>query len=181
MTTPNANDVNEIKDGETIALFLSKFDPATMDHWRAIEALLKRQDTKNIWLVPIGSEHGRHMATIMAADFGANGNKITTCQTMKTNDKEAADWISSHFKKYKFRAVVLASENDEFTEVNEPIVIRFKSQHAKTETIDVIGLDNFLPSPMDVIERIKCGHDESRNFIPAVWNYIQRKKLYRMN
>lgn len=177
-------DPNPLETGDTILLLVGEFSPPTMNHYRAIEALLGRPGWKNIWITPSGIDdgHTRNLTNILAADFSANGKKVSCCTIGADKALSVSDtisWIRNKFPYLNFRIAVVDPDpcpKDSEKTVFVKLGVRGDSV---PEGADLIALENYLPVPIDLKDRIKNGSDESRNLIPSIWNYIQRHKLYR--
>jgi hypothetical protein len=188
--------------GDTVVLLVGNFDPPTNDHLRAVQALSAEPSIKHVWLAPlsglgedtdIGREkvddpardkRVRDMVTIFCADLvAATGIRATAC--MVGLDKkiqrrtELVEKCRAMFPYLKFKVATLPSAlgNEDFMVALgrgpaffSPLLGGFRGK--------TIRVEGFLPVG-DVVGRIKAGKDESRSIMSSVWDYIQRRRLYR--
>lgn len=181
---PNPHDAKSTEPGDGIVVLVGSFDPPTMDHWRAVEALLARPDVKHVWLAPLHGENNdkvMSMTMLLATDLAAGHKQPTVCTVALdkklTDTKELMSWIRGRYTANPFR---LAAISPDAVEDSYPTIkVAFGPGAGTTGSTESVVLDKFLPVPADVKARIQGGSDESRNFPAPVWEYIQRHKLYR--
>jgi len=171
--------------GDTVLLMTGSFSPPTMNHYRAVEALMSRPEWKHIWIAPIYSndDHVKGLTTTFVVDLCANGKQISCCtiglDKKLSSTQDVTDWVRKKFPYLNFRIAVV--DPDPCPKDSEKTV--FVKLGVKGDVVpdgaDLIALESFSAVPADLLERIKNGSDESRNIPPPVWNYIQRHKLYR--
>lgn len=166
--------------GDNILLFMDKFDPPTLDHARAIDALFTYG--KWVWLCPIDTnKNACDMANIITVDMRANNKNVDFCSAAVDKKINVEDFLSWIRKKYPDQNFIVASLNGQYFEVKRQwisVVVGEKSGQVKPGGI-VLSVEKFLPSPTDIQKRIISGSDESRHFIRPVWDYLQRHRLYR--
>jgi len=183
MSLEKAQQEEPVKSGDTIALFVGSFDPPTMDHYRAVEALQTCPEIKQVWICPLSGasdNHVRGMASIMSVDMATSSTKVSLCtialdKTM-TEAKQAIDWVRAKFPYLKFKAATL---NPDSVADSQPTIQVFLGVAGVVAEGASAVTAKFTVSPPDLKLRIKSGSDESRNFVAPVWNYIQKHKLYR--
>lgn len=173
----------EIKPGDKIALFVSNFDPPTMDHVRAAEALAAYSGISRVWICPASADndsHARNMSSILCSDLTANGKSVSLCTVgldKKLNAAEALAWVRSKFKYLRFQPAVVSPEA--VLPGEETIQVLFGPGKAIQEGTTGIVLDKFLPVVPDLKARVAAGMDESRSFPSPIWDYIQKNRIYR--
>lgn len=189
MTNPTPQDAKQMEYGDMVAMFVGEFDPPTMDHVRAVEALLARPEIKHVWICPISTSkdqnhvaHVRNMATIFCMDFSSSGRQLSCCTAMLerkiTTFKEAIEWARSTFPAYAFRLATVAPEVAGDVESTYFVTLGVSGAVAPEGT-SVLALENYVSVPKDLKTRIRSGIDESRNFVQPIWRYIMKHILYR--
>ena len=88
----------------------------------------------------------------------------------------ARDMCLKRFKGLKFKIAAVA---ERFAAQADFVVQFGNSAGISPKGAMSLPLKSYVSVPADVAARIGSGSDESRNFVPAVWNYIQKHKLYR--
>lgn len=180
---PSPIDAKQAEHGDMVALLVGGFDPPTIDHARAVEALLALPDIKHVWVAPrargakgTGSDHVRAMATMFCADMMTSTRAQVTCCTAgldKGIESPAALLTLCRVKfpylRFTLAAVAPDQEGD--------IVVSLRNQPSGKNR--VIRLDDFLPATDGIHARIADGRDESRNICAPVWRYIQTHRLWR--
>lgn len=181
---PSPHDADVTKFGDTVILFVGSFDPPTMEHYRAIEALLSRPEAQHIWVCPLSGSNDRHvrdMASILVNDFSSNGKLVSYCtialDKKMTDHKQAIEWVRNKFSYLKFQLATVAP--DVAPDTSSFFQIAFGQSRVTPQGATGIILDKFAPIPPDLKGRIKAGMDETRNFITPVWDYVQKHRLYR--
>jgi nicotinic acid mononucleotide adenylyltransferase len=174
----NPNDVKQPDPGDRIALLVGNYDPPTMDYYRAIEALLSFGGIKNVWLCPLkANDDIWAMTNSLAVDFCVNGRPLTACLLKNKTPTDYAAWARKRYPELNF---TIASVEKEEQDSEKTIFVKIGNEAVTTsQQVDVLVVDKFVPMPIDLKDRIKGGSDEARCFIPAIWNYIQKHKLYR--
>jgi len=181
-TKGDLQNVKAPADGDTIILFADCFDPPTLDHSRAAEALLLLH-SHWLWLCPLPpiepkhAEHVRNMTSVLTFDL----KRVSTC-TVALDKRVGVDglleWAQKRFPKNKF--VVASMREAVFSRKTTTLCVKFGSQEGVVPPGGtIVPLDKYLPTPADVKQRIASGSDESRHFVRPVWDYIQKRRLYR--
>ena len=189
MRKASVGDIKEPQPGDTIALFSGSYDPAHLDYARAMDILVKRPGISAIWVCPLhpripesdAEKRVRDMATIFCADRAGAGNPCPTCCTVALDKKMASEaWLLEWARtSYPFLRFVLATMNPN-PDCDQPIIIKFAMQDPSTRPgTSVLFVNQFFPVGHGMKDRIRSGSDESRNFTPGVWSYIQENKMYR--
>lgn len=171
-----------------IALLLGSFDPPTLDHERAVGALLSYSGIESVWVCPsFGSnaDHVRNMCQAFCLGMSAGGKQVAACTVgldKKINDRLCvAEWISSKFRTYSFRTAYVAPL-DVGIDVDGAMCVQIGNACSPVSSGQVaIKLDKFIPVRQDLKESIRAGNDEGRSVPLGVWAYIQNHKLYRDN
>jgi len=176
------SDAKEPESGDLIVVLVGDYDPPTMAYYRAIEALFKRPEVNHVWVSPSRSKIASfswEMASILALDFAVNKKQIGQCLLNDKSPNEIISWLRNN-KRYSDKKFRLASVDDPLadSEITYCIKLGIKGD-TSPEGVELITLEEYAPIPMDFKERIKAGSDESRIFIPAIWSFIQKNKLYR--
>ena len=178
-------ETGQLKAGDRVALFVGNFNPPTIEHFRAIEAVLTRPEINRIWIAPLSGEndlHVRAMVSILAADFCSRGKIVSNCTVgldKKMSDhKQIADWVRTKFQYLKFQLMTVAPETA--PDIESFLQISF-GQHGGTNATGstAVILDKYPPVSSDLKLKIQAGMDESRNFIAPIWSYLVKNKLYR--
>lgn len=171
---------NERKDTDTIALLVGKFDPPSIDHYRCIDAILSANLANRIWVCPLGNddEHVRAMAALICTEATQPGRLVSLCSVALDKGLESPDelriWCERKFKN-RFILGFLDSELKRSTGIAVVVGNKVAIENGNAQIV----LPKFLPVHEDIKSRIKNGRDERKSFIPSVWNYIQKNKLYR--
>jgi hypothetical protein len=177
--------LNEPEHGSTMILFIGDFNPPTMDHFRVIEALLKRPDIKGIWLCPLyvsENEHVKAMVNMLALDFSIQGKQVVSCSVALNlgikDAKGVLEKIRTLYPFFNFQLATIAPLS--VLDYRHTFFVKIGSAHV-TEPQGTIGinLQQVLPVPDDVLVRLKNSEDVSRHFPKSIWMYLQKHKLYR--
>jgi hypothetical protein len=110
----------------------------------------------------------------------ATKKQVGCCLVGVSKGFDSSDQLSTWCRKYypglKFKIARLAG----YAETRTDIEIGFAGQNLSTLlSFEQICLSKFLPPPSNLVERIRSGADESRNFLTPIWEYVQRHRLYR--
>jgi hypothetical protein len=171
-------------------LFVGKFDPPHINHVRAASAIMRHSDVESVWIFPLASDndkHVRNMCTIWCADMSLGGEKPVCCTAGLDKGlataTEAWEWTKARFPALDLKMAMFEKEFD-FADDDKDAV--WSSYTIKTGggrvTANLGGrfiVLNFPSVPPDLVERIKGGSNESRNFIAPIWDYLQKHRLYR--
>jgi hypothetical protein len=128
-----------------------------------------------IWLCPIDSTpESRDMSTILGTEMSsALGRRISCCLSGKKSVKGILGWCRKIYPMLKFKTAKI--EMSEGADME----ILFSGQVSSGKS-NAIMLSRYVPvSRDDIVNRIRAGGDEARNFTASVWEYIQKKRLYR--
>ena len=104
--------VKEPRDGEMIVLLTDSFDPATLDHERAIRALLALKGVSSVWACPLGGygKEAKDMCTILCSAIG--DRRLGMCTMAFDTDvrlpQAARDMCLKRFKGLKFKIAAVA-------------------------------------------------------------------------
>lgn len=172
--SPSPNDSPQLSYGNTVVLFCGHYNPAHIGYLRAVEELISR-DMGYIWLCPIGSTpESMDMSTILGTEMSsAFGKRIGCCLSGKKSIKEILGWCKKTYPMLKFKTAKIEMEEDADLE------ILFSGQVPSIQS-KAIMLSKYIPVLSDdIIKRIQEGKDETRNFTASVWEYIQKKRMYR--
>lgn len=178
---PSPHDAPQSKQGDLVVLLTGFFDPLHLDYIRAANSLRLRPKVGHIWLAPLSGgmdEHVRNMCTIAACD--SKGLFLGVCtggldKKLKTVSELVA-WCRKSFPYLEFMSATLASQNSLGVVADCHVVF---ASDAYCPDGEVIVIGEFLPVPADIQARIKSGSDEARNFQAPVWEYVQKRRLYR--
>ena len=180
MSSPN--DAKQPADGDMIALLVGDYDPPTMDACRAAEALLAKSGIDGVWLCPLSgsnSIHARNMASLLCTHFSASGRQVSLCSVALDKNMEPAmlsKWCRQRFPALRFR---LASVQPMEVQDSERTLFMVFGSGKAPHGADGVSLGKFAAVPSDIKERIARGEDRARDFVLAVWAYIQKNRLYR--
>ena len=179
---PSPSDAKQHEEGDTVAILVCDCDPPTMNVYRAIEALLSRPGIDGVWLCPPPASnptHARNMASILCMDFSATGKQVSLCSVALDKNMDSATlvkWCRKKFPALRFR---LASVQPMAVQDSEKTLYVVFGSGKAPHGADGVSMGKFAAVPVDVKERIARGEDRSRDFIPAVWGYVQKNRLYR--
>jgi hypothetical protein len=179
---PSPSDAKQHKDGDMVAVLVADCDPPTMNVFRAVEALFNRSGIDCVWLCPLPSsspDHARNMASLLCMDFSAAGKQVSLCSAALDKNMDPAmlaKWCRERFPALRFR---LASVQPLAVQDRERTLFLVFGSGAAPHGADGVSLGKFVAAPDDVKERIARGEDRSRDFVPAVWGYVQKNRLYR--
>lgn len=177
------HDAKQLSQGDTVFLLVGGYDPPHIGYCRAAEVLLSKPGVSDVWLTPLGATSEiKDMCMLVASDMSSGGRQVGCClSATDATDKnfssapEAISWCRKAFPYLKFRVAHVTG--DEVPDGD--VVVRFASQSKSSAGGEVVLLEKLLPPPTDLKEKISRGVDESRNFQPPVWEYIQGRRLYR--
>lgn len=187
--TPHDQDTT--KFGDTVALLIVDGDPPTLDCQRAVEALRATPGIKDVWLTPYCQSYMikdaksdrtqavRDMCSIAAIEIGIGCCTIAIDKELPFPSRIKEECMRL-FPYFEFKRATIGdqwwSESD--------VTVKFASAgrlspiQEKTKSDAQIVIVNCLECP-DVRRLIESGRDASRFLQPPVWNYIQKRKLYR--
>jgi hypothetical protein len=187
MPKPLPTDGVQLNDGDTVILLCGSYSPAHIGYFRALEALAKRKATE-IWIAPLYAlltDGVQDMCTMLATEASvATKRQIGCCLAGLSkgflNVEELIPWCHSRYPGLKFLTAKLHGYGCGKTDIE----IRFSGQEIPPARGPYLGkeaifLSQYLPVPDNLVERIQSGMDESRNFLAPVWEYVQKRKLYR--
>lgn len=183
MSIEQSQQEDRTKMGDTIALFVGSFNPPTMDHCRAIEAVKASSGINHVWVCPLpgaADPSVRAMVSILSFDMTANGNRVSLCTIAldkKLDSTQAVEWVRTKFPYLNFKVATLAPET--VPDSQQTLQVFLGTAGVVAEGAAAVVAEKYAPAPPDIKERIKAGSDESRNFVGPVWDYIQKNKLYR--
>jgi hypothetical protein len=181
-TSPDA----EPQDGDHIALLMSPFNPPTMDHVRAVEALLKWNNIKHVWICPLASDADIKSVKEMCCEFCIEltlmGKRTSICTAaldkLWREPAPLVEWFKKHCPRLGLHPAYVAP-NDPPIEAENAIAVMIGTPEAAPLGTTIVPLSVYLPVRDDIRESIGTGHDESRNLTRGVWAYIQKNRLYR--
>lgn len=182
---PKPQDAKQLNVGDSVALFVGAFNPPTMDHYRAVEALFKEPEIKDIWICPLAGDDNanvRNMTALFCFEFSSTGKQISHCTAALDKDlktaPQAIEWVRAKFPYLKFKSATVAPETS-----TDRDVVYFIKLGVAGDTVPIgsrmIALTDYAPVVPDLKVRIKGGSDEGRSIPFPIWNYIQKHKLYR--
>lgn len=185
MSIPRAS-VPEPKGGEHVALLMGPFDPPTMDHVRAIEALLKQDGVNHVWICPLASspETGRvkDMCVALCMELMFTGKRASICTIALDKGWKDPQLLVNWFKKSRpdlgMRPAYVAP-SDPVIEAENSIAVVVGSPLEVPLGTTVVPMPSYVPVRKDIRESIGAGHDEARNLPKSVWAYVQKNRLYR--
>lgn len=187
--TPHDQDTT--KFGDTVALLIVDGDPPTVDCQRAVEALKATPGIKDVWLTPyyqtyMGSKDYvdrlqgiRDMCSIAAIEMGIGCCTIALDKKMAFPSKIKEECMRL-FPYFEFKRATIGDQW--WSEAD--VTVKFASSGKLNPVQDKIKSDaqvvvvNCLECP-DVRGLVASGRDASRFLQPPVWNYLQKRKLYR--
>lgn len=180
----NMQFMGDLSVGDTVAVLVGRFDPPTMEHVRAIDALSSYSGVGHVWICPLSGKndaHVRNMSSMLCSDFAANGKHVSYCTAALdksiSDPKLALAWIRERFAYLNFR---MASTNPDYgIDTEKTFYIAFGPGAVTPAGSIGIVLENYLPVPADIEARIRAGQDESRAIVAPIWRYIQKHRLYR--
>lgn len=178
------------KFGDTIGLLACHFGPLTIDHMRAADALRSMPDVSQVWLAPthcpteMEPEHSRAMCMMASVEA-----KIGCCTIGLDKKLPTGEAVSKACQKlfpyFKFKLAGMHVD-DGYCDV----LVRFGAQpgfgeapastFARPEGAKLEELILKYPSaPSNLREQVAAGYDAARWFLPPIWHYIQKRKLFR--
>lgn len=172
--SPSPDDAPQLSHGNAVVLLCGYYNPAHIGYLRAAEELVSR-GMEYIWLCPLDSTpESRDMSTVLGTEISsALGRRIGCCLSGKSSIRGILGWCKKTYPMLKFKTAKI-----ELTE-DADLEILFSGQ-ASSGRSGVIMLPKYVPVHRDdVVARIRAGSDEARNFTASVWEYIQKKRLYR--
>lgn len=184
MNKPNPADAQQVKAGDKIVLLVGPYDPAHMDYFRAIEALVSYRGVSQVWVAPFANdqrpEHVMNMCNMLALDATrATGKQVGCCTVPITkrfySPDELRGWCQRVYPNVVFQTARMDGQHS-----TEDIAVSFAGRPLTgQEPAEHIDLREHLSQPEDLVERIQRGQDMVRSFPEPVWEYIQQYRLYR--
>lgn len=159
---------------EKIAVFLSEFDPPTLDHIKAIEALANYGFS--VWVCPKTEGHGSNMANIICSEMSFSGKPVIFCNLKeKIQIDKITNWVKKRRKNSEVFLSCLEKEMVPFAD----LVIKFGYGSEKSKSnIKVVPISQKSIVPKDIKDRIKNKQDMSKYVSRSVWDYIIKNGLF---
>jgi nicotinic acid mononucleotide adenylyltransferase len=175
------------QSSDKVVILSCGLNPPTNEHMAMVSALASRK-IGDVWLAPEAEEdeatgcHVKAMCTIFCAEAKASGRADVTCCTAGIDKgmkaKDILSWCRRTFPNKSFE---LATPMIDSWLKGTPVDYVLERKRAGGPNKSVLGqIVKFDYVQLGGISKsIAAGRDESRNFFPAVWTYIQKHGLYR--
>jgi nicotinic acid mononucleotide adenylyltransferase len=179
---PNPGDMDKLRPGGEVTLLMGAFDPPSMGCIRAMDAILSR-GAEDVWLCPLGEggEERAAMAHLACQDHFSSSGRPAGCCTIAldkgiSSPGGAFDACRSAFPSLRFRVAMALDDVPDGYHPDD--VVCFHGQSPAGSAV-AIPVRRHRASPRDLRERIARGGDASRDVPPSVWEFVQKRRLYR--